>query len=192
MFAVPCEKEIAQPAQPVPGQPRVETGRAPVIVARIGGKGANLPACGRRAGQRRGAFTQDKKRDAAFFTKKRQPAARHQIEGAGHAAQLQHHHADMRAGQYVGGGREGVFRMRGAQLEQRPGIAPQFQDARGGQGAIFQRLVIRPDPEQGSILGGPDGEAGGKATRPPVARENLMQRPGPETPAQHGIRRRQP
>ena len=192
IFAVPSKKEIAQSAQPVPRQPRMEARRPPIIVALVGGKRADLPAGGGRAGHRRRPFAQDKKRDAAFFAQKRQPSAGHQIEGTRCAAKLQHHGAHMRAGQNVGGGGQRVFGMRRAQLEQTGRIAAQFQKARGRQGAILQRLIIRPDPEQGFAFRGLDGEAGREAAGPPVAREDFMQRPRPQPPAQHGIRRRQP
>ncbi len=191
MFAVPSKKEIAQSAQPVPRQPRMEARRPPIIVARVGGKRADLPAGGGCAGHRFCAFAQDKKRDAAFLAEKRQPAARHQIESAGRAAKLQHHGADMRTGQNIGGGGQRVVGMGCAEQEQIGRVASQFQKACGGQGAILQRLIIRPDPEQGFAFRGLDGEAGREAAGPPVAREDFMQRPRPQPPAQHGIRRRQ-
>ena len=79
-----------------------------------------------------------------------------------------------------------------AQQEQVSGIAPQFQKARGRQGAIFQRLIIRPDPEKRFALGGLDGKTGGEAAGTPVIGKDFVHDTRPEASAQHGVGSRNP
>lgn len=98
----------------------------------------------------------------------------------------------MGAGQDVGGGAKRTGGIGRAKQEEVPGIAPQLQKPRGRQGAIFQRLVIRPDPEQRLAPGGLNGEAGGKTAGTPVVGKDFMHGAWPKTPAQHGIGRRNP
>ena len=131
MFAVPCEKEIAQCAQPVPRQLRVKAWAPPIIVIGIGSECAHLPAGGGGAGFGLGTFAQQKKRDAAFFCQEGQSSAGNQIERAGAAGNLQHHCPHMRAGENVSGSGQRVVRMRGAQQKQVGGIAAQLQQTGG-------------------------------------------------------------
>lgn len=146
-----------------------------------------MPARGGGAGLGPRACTQHKQCDAAFFRQQRQPTAGHQIQTAWRAAKLQHHRPHMRTGQNVGGGRQGIGGIGRMEQEQVPGIASQFQEARGRQRAIFQRLVIGPDPEKGFGSSGLDGKTGGKAAGPPIAGKDFMHGAGPEASAQNGI-----
>ncbi len=98
----------------------------------------------------------------------------------------------MGTGQDVGGGGQCFAGIRRAQQKQVFGIAAQFQKTGGREGAIFQRLIIRPDPEEGFFSHGLKGKAGGETARTPVAREHFVQSATPEPPTQNGIRRRQP
>ena len=129
-------------------QPRRETGGSPVIVIRVRGMALHLPAREGGAGLGYRAFTQQEQGDAAFLRQQRQPAACHQVEAAGCAGNFQHQRPHMGTGQDVGGGGQCFAGIGRAQQKQVFGIAAQFQKAGGREGAIFQRLIIRPDPEE--------------------------------------------
>ena len=191
---VPFQSEIAEGAQTVTYQSRRETGRSPIIVIRVGGQALHLPAGGSGAGLGHRAFPQQEQCDAAFFRQQRQPAAGHQIEAAGCPGNFQHHRPHMGAGQDVGRGGQRFAGIGRAQQEEVSGVAAQFQKTGGRQGAIFQRLIIRPDPEEwffvSGLAHGLNGKAGGEAARTPVAREHFVQSAPPKPPTQNGIRHR--
>ena len=174
------------------GQPCGETGRTPIIVARVGSQALHLPPRDGGTRLRHRTFAQQEQSDAAFLRQKRQPATCHQIQAARRAGNFQHHRTDMRASQNVGGGTQRLSGVRSAKQKEMPGIAAQFQKSGGRQGAIFQRFIIRPDPEEGFLPHGLNGKAGGEPASAPIAREHFVQSAPPETAAQHGIDRRQP
>lgn len=155
-----------------------------------------MPACLRRAGKSISAFPQQDGRYTAHPGGEIQFAARHHVERARVAGHFQQQHAGMLASKNVMRRRQRFGRIGCPYKKEALGIAAQLGPALGRERAIFQRLVIGPYPEDRftssmrRVARQPDGQAGGEAAGPPIACENLMQRPALKPATQGRIRPR--
>ena len=186
-------QKISQPAGPVADQLGGDNGIAPIVIAFARWRTGRLPAAQGGAGRRLGAFAQQDGGGAGFACRESQPAAGDQIQAAGIALHLQQQDADMGTAENVAGRRQGVCRTAGAHQNQLPRIAAQFEKPGRGYGAIFQGLVVRPDPEEGpafsveSVAGHQHRQRHGKAAGAPVFREDFVQCAGAQSAAQHCV-----
>ena len=189
-------QKISQPAGPVADQLGGENGIAPIVIALVRGRTGRLPAGQGGAGRRLGAFAQQDGGGAGFACRESQPAAGHQIQAARIALHLQQQDADMGTAENVAGRRQGVRRTACAHQDQLPRIAAQLEKPRRGYRAIFQGLIVRPDPEErpafsvGGIAGRQHRQGRGKTAGAPVFGEDFVQRAGAQSAAQHPVRLR--
>ena len=200
MFGIPFHDQVAQSAQPVARQSRVESRGAPIIVI---GETARLRTCQRVSG---GAGLGARRlRAAGSAVTPLSPPRTASLRLAtrsrhlGWPCNFQQQRAHMRTGQNVGGGRQGV----GGIARCAPGpvsrIAAQFQQARGRERAIFQRLIIRPHPEEAAFAPPPGSPGRRQSRRRPSRRAKTScrapgRRPPPSTAsaAGHAQRNRRP
>jgi hypothetical protein len=180
-------------AKAVAGEGGVEAGQSPTaLVARLRNRrrGGNLPACLRCAGQNLSAFTQQDRGDTGGIGGEIELAACQQIQRLGHAGHFQQQRSNWRAGENIAGGGQGFGGIGGADKNKILRPSAQFRHALGMKAAIFQRLVIRPHPEQGPPFSakrgarGPDGETGGEAPCGPIPGVDFVQGPQGEAAAQ--------
>ena len=180
-------KKMAQPAGAMADELGVEDRIAPVIVERCGWRARHLPAGQGGAGFVLRAVAQQDGRDAAFSRRESQPPAGHQVQAFGGAMDFQQQRPDMRAGQNVRRGRQGLGGIAGPHQDQLPRIAAQFSQAVGRQGAIFQRLIIGPHPEKRFGARRQDRQGHGKAAGAPAFGQALhaARRVSARRPARH-------
>jgi hypothetical protein len=135
--------------------------------------------------------TKQKRADAGILRGKHEAAARRQVENFRIAGNLEHHGAQMGAGQCIEAGAQRIGRVGGAHQKQPCRMNAEFQKPFRGNLAMLERGEILPDPEQMFSAPAKFCQRHGKPrcrTAMCVAREDFVQRTEPQSTFETFIR----
>ena len=173
MFGIPFQGEVAQ-SRPGGGVSAAAVKRGDPQSS-SSARGARLCTCQRVAaalGSGAAPSRSRNKRDAAFLRQQRQPAAGHQVEAALGVPEISSTTAPTCGQARMSAAADRASAALAVRSRNRfSGSPPSSSKPGGRQGAIFQRLIIRPDPEKRLLAGLPSpGWQGRRRSRSPPSR----------------------